>query len=182
MNHSTPPPDRESRLSAYLLGELSPNERTELEAEMKESTELQSLLIRLRKTIHLIGTATPFSDSQIDELPESLQFSTNRRDALLETLSGDVRPQLTPKSTHSIPWYLPIGIAAGLMLALSYIAMIGRPMSGAVGTAEATSTRLFSMDLADSDSTSRPRLLASRAELIRQEEATPLSLVAALPA
>jgi Mg-chelatase subunit ChlD len=181
MNHSTPPSDRESRLTSYLLGELSPREKAEVETELAKSTELQSLLERLRKTIDLIGDATPFSDSQIDELPQSLQISSDRRAALLETLSSRTAPQHPQKSTHSIPWYLPLGMAAGLMLALSYVAMIGRPMSGAVGTTEATTTRRFSMDGAHSRSTSRPQMLASRADSLMDEESRPRSLITALP-
>jgi len=73
-------------------------------------------------------------------------------------------------------------MAAGLMLALSYFAMIGRPMSGAVKTAEAASIRLFSMDGVDRPSTSRHQLLASRAELLREKEERHLSLFAAISA
>ena len=175
MNHSTPPPDREPQLTAYLLDELTPQERIDLEAELKGSPDLRSLLNRLRKTIDLVESATPFFDSQIDELPESLQFSANRRAGLLATLSGHERPQLSPKTAHSIPWYLPIGMAAGLMLALSYFAMIGRPTSGAVRTAEATSTRLFGLDSSKNPSTGRPQLLAAQSESLREKDARTLS-------
>ena len=169
MNDSSPPPDRETRLTAYLLGELTSSERLALESELKTDADLQSLLERLRKTVELIGKATPISESQITELPESLRFSPDRREALLETLSGEAAASSPKKTAHAIPWYLPLGMAAGLMLALSYFALIGMSTPGAIGSAEFQIEQLFDQSASPERAQSRARLLAASPELIQKE-------------
>ena len=139
MNPTHPSPDQESQITAYLLGELSPEERVAVETELANNAELQELAKALEKTIGLIRNAEPLSEDSVDLDSDSLEFSSERRAALLQTLSTPPQRGASEAISHRIPWYLPLGIAALLMLSLSYLSMISRfssPDSGAFGRTE----------------------------------------------
>ena len=179
MNESTPPPDPESKITAYLFGETTPAENADIEERLKTDADLRALMERLRKTIDLIGQAEPFSETQSGDLPESLQFTPERREALLKTLSTPAASVECRPSKHRIPWYLPLGIAAMLMLSLSYLAFTSRPQSLAVATAPASKMYFFDeAKTASAEPAQRPGLLASRKErLVEQESQAPTMLM-----
>lgn len=146
-----PPPesnDAEARITAFLLGQLPPEEQKAVEKQIAADSKLSALANRLKKTIALLRQTAPFveerRDSESDqnketqkaaeakgqrqstsglsaaesspEMSEGLSFPTGRRKALLARLSA---PSASQTQGIPLPWYLPLGIAACLVVALS---------------------------------------------------------------
>lgn len=167
-----PPPtesnDAEARITAFLLGQLPPEERKAVEKQITTDPKLSALANRLKKTIALLREMAPFVAERGDsesrqnketqravktkeqqqsttglsagesspEMGEGLSFSAGRRKVLLATLSAPAVSQAPPQS--HLPWYLPLGIAACLIVALSsFLIFPGGPVK-----AKAKSERL----------------------------------------
>lgn len=142
--------DAEARITAFLLGQLSPEEQGAVEKQIAADPKLSALANRLKKTIALLRQTAPFAAERSDskscqnkeiqpavqakgqrqqstiglsagetspETSEGLSFPAGRRKALLATLSAPAVSQLPPQSI--LPWYLPLGVAACLVVALS---------------------------------------------------------------
>ena len=142
--------DAEARITAFLLGQLPPEDREAVEKQIAADPKLSALANRLKKTIALLRQTVPFVAEQGDpeshqnketqravktkgqrqqstiglsaaesspEMSEGLSFPAGRRKALLATLSAPAVSQSPPQSI--LPWYLPLGIAACLVVALS---------------------------------------------------------------
>ena len=150
---SPPPPefnDAEARITAFLLGQLPPEEQEAVEKQIAADPKLSALANRLKKTIALLRQTAPFvaelGDSESRQNKETqrvakakkqrqqstiglsagetssppsagLSFPAGRRKALLATLSAPAVSQVPSQSI--LPWYLPLGIAACLVVALS---------------------------------------------------------------
>ena len=120
-----PQPDPEQQLTAYLLGELSPEQSRELEAQLAQDSSLRSELDSLRKTVSLLKHAGPIECGDEKPSPDALAFSAERRADLLKTLSSEA-PESQPatKPSKTIPWYFHLGAAAGvaalLMISLAF--------------------------------------------------------------
>lgn len=81
-SHSVPV-DPEARLTALLLGELSPEEAAGLHAEIARRPELAQLLARLARTLPLVREAVRPPAGQAAAPAASPRLSAERRDALL---------------------------------------------------------------------------------------------------
>ncbi len=114
MNLPPPQPnDAESRITAYLLGQLPPKEQKAVEIQIAADLELAALAYRLKKTIGLLQQAVPSTTSS----PESSgdwRFPSERRKALLAKLSAQALTTASQPQSQ-IPWYVPLGIAACLV-------------------------------------------------------------------
>ena len=165
MKASSPTPDHESKITAYLLGELSAEEQKAFEAALDQDEKLRGLTERLRLTIGLVKEAAPLSETVeagTSSLP-NFQFDPDRRKALMATLSSPRAVKSEKPIQSHIPWYWPIGVAAALMLSLSYFAYFpARPQAlrARMGGADAIlltqeSARLEEFRF-DADSTSGP--------------------------
>ena len=113
----------ETRITALLLGELSADEAALLKMTLAAQPELQALHDRLKQTIERVGEAVP-RNSQQGRLPE-LRLSEDRRRVLLDRFQSPTRSMEVVRSNvvgsrhPSLPWYLPMALAASLMLALT---------------------------------------------------------------
>ena len=159
--------DAEARITDFLLGQLPPEVQEAVEKQIAADPKLSALANRLKKTIALLRETAPFVAERGDsesrqnketqravktkeqqqstiglsagesspEMGEGLSFSEGRRKALLATLSAPAVSQAPPQS--HLPWYLPLGIAACLVVALSsFLVFPG------LGKAKAKSKRL----------------------------------------
>lgn len=139
--------DAEALITTFLLGQLPPEEREAVEKQIAVDPKLSALANRLKKTIALLRQTAPFvaerGDSESGQNKETqrvvqakgqqstsglstgesslatsdgLSFPAGRRKALLATLSV---PALSQPPQSILPWYLPLGIAACLVVALS---------------------------------------------------------------
>lgn len=141
--------DAEARITAFLLGQLPPEEQKAVEKQIAADPKLSALANRLRKTIALLRQTAPFVSERGDlesrqnketqqavqtkgqrqstiglsaeetspETSEGLCFPAGRRKALLARLSAPSLSQSSPQNI--LPWYLPLGVAACLIVALS---------------------------------------------------------------
>ena len=160
--------DAEARITAFLLGQLPPEEQEAVEKRIAADPKLSALANRLKKTIALLRQTAPLVEERGDletsknketqqaaeakeqqqsatvlsagktslPLSECLSFPAGRRKALLARLSA---PSVSQAPSQSIlPWYLPLGIAACLVVALSsFLIFPGGPVK-----AKAKSERL----------------------------------------
>ncbi|MHB1308366.1 MAG: YfbK domain-containing protein [Limisphaerales bacterium] len=126
---SPDPSDPEARITALLLGELSPVDADAVQKAMTSDPELTRLHERLRQTIGLLREAvsTPApSESPQTELP---RLSSERRDALLARFKVGAVPEATtpgPVVRVRFDWkaVLPLALAAGLTMLLSLGALV----------------------------------------------------------
>lgn len=141
--------DAEAQITAFLLGQLPPEEQKAVEKQIAADPKLSALANRLKKTIALLRQTAPFVAERADSESrqnketqravqakgqrqstsglsagetsptpsEGLSFPAGRRKALLAALSAPEVSQAPPQSI--LPWYLPLGIAACLVVALS---------------------------------------------------------------
>ncbi len=83
-------------LTAYLLGELDPARRTEVEAELRTSPELQAELESLRQTSELLARELA--------VESAVQLLPNQRSELLQSFEQTAEPvPVTPAAGPSLP-------------------------------------------------------------------------------
>lgn len=123
-----PPPDPEARLTALLLGELSPEETAAVYAELAARPEQIQLLARLARTLPLVreavrGTEAGPSSDQATAAPAStpLRLAPERRHALLAAFKTGAPPAFAPArraaSSRRTQW-LALAAVVTLLLAL----------------------------------------------------------------
>jgi hypothetical protein len=115
----SPREELETRLTALLLGELSPEEAAATRRAIAQDATLARLYQRLQRTIELVqhtslGVATPST-------PESapLRLSEERRKQLFTQFQAKPLPTLGFRSRRRTSWLVPISIAVAML------AMIG---------------------------------------------------------
>jgi Mg-chelatase subunit ChlD len=115
----SPREELETRLTALLLGELSPEEAAATRRAIAQDATLAELFQRLRVTIELVqhaslGVANPST-------PESapLRLSEERRKQLFTQFQAKPLPTLGFRSRRRTSWLVPISIAVAML------AMIG---------------------------------------------------------
>jgi Mg-chelatase subunit ChlD/anti-sigma factor RsiW len=113
---TNPPNNREARLTALLLGELSDDEAAALRQEIARDPELAKLHERLSRTVGLVREAATSVDEVIVPEPAPLKLSSSRRETLLKSFKV-VRP------AHFAPWYRRVGVPRELV-ALAAMIMI----------------------------------------------------------
>jgi Mg-chelatase subunit ChlD/anti-sigma factor RsiW len=117
------PDDLEVRITALLLGELSPPDEAELRAAMDRDPALARLQARLQATIALVREveAQPVATSPTQ--PATMKLSEARRQRLLQQFktvrAHDLLPEITPSKWNLQRWLLPLGLAAVLVVVAS---------------------------------------------------------------
>ena len=129
-----PPPDPETRLTALLLGELSPEETAAVYAELAARPDQIQLLARLARTLPLVREAVRGAEAKpapdpatAAPAPAPLRLSPERRQALLAAFKTVSPPAFAPArreaSSRRTHWLalaamvtLLLALAAGMML------------------------------------------------------------------
>lgn len=121
----TPREELEMKLTALIMGELSPDETAAMQARMAADPRLAVLHARLRKAVELLreASAMPAEASP----PAPVQLSRERRERLLahfKTPPPKATPArtITPMPPRDWSWIISMGIAAAL------VALIGGSM------------------------------------------------------
>ncbi len=83
-----PENDPEVRITALLLGELTPEEEMELRAVMAQNPELMRLHDRLKVVMGLVKDAVPTTEPLTQSLPEPMTLAEERRAELLAVFKG----------------------------------------------------------------------------------------------
>ncbi len=120
MNPDPSPNPREEievRLTALLMGELSPEEAAALQTQMAGDAELTALHARLRLAVELLREASAMPEHP---MPVPAQLSSERRERLLAHFKN---PAPTPAPVSVKPrgdwqWTVPLGLAAALIALL----------------------------------------------------------------
>src|SRR5687767_4979552 len=114
MNSDTPLTPREEaeiRLTALLMGELSPDEAAALRAQIAHDPELNALFTRLQRAFSVLKEATSLSAGS-PESAEPARLSTEKRERLLRQLQSGTTVQphagTIRKPRRIIPWLLPL--------------------------------------------------------------------------
>ncbi len=153
MNPETPQTmsdEFESRITALLLGELPPEEEARVRAAVDASPELWALQDRLQHTIGRVREAVPAPGRQLEP-----KLSAHRRLALLQKFQKAVPDVAAAPRRRTLPWYLPMALAATLMVALTVASLdsgsLGKSkgMAGQRGDGETASFRYRMASLAD---------------------------------
>ena len=106
----TPQEELEARLTAFLLGELTPEEATAVRREMEGNVELSQLHDRLKQTIELVREATASPEEETAPQPEPHKLSPEKREKLLRQFKV-VAPARFAQPQHRW-WKVPLSIAA----------------------------------------------------------------------
>jgi Mg-chelatase subunit ChlD len=122
--HSTPPEELESRITALLLGELNPQEAEETRRLLEQDPELTRLHHRLQQTIGLVREAIAQPSEGLSDGVGRLQFSEERRRALLARLGKSVPAPVEAVTPRLLPWLVPMSLAAGLIALIGVMLLI----------------------------------------------------------
>ena len=113
---SMPPKDKmETRLTALLLGELTPEEAVEVSRMVRNDPELTALQAKLKKTIELVRESAASEAEKAAEATTPLKMSSGKREKLLERFKVIAPKELAPPSRQRVRWYVPASIAAALI-------------------------------------------------------------------
>jgi Mg-chelatase subunit ChlD len=130
--------DMEVMLTSYLLGELGDPDVRRIELALKESPELRAVAKELEASILVLRQATsPDSGDRGNQSDVPQKLSTDRRNDLITSLRE--YDAAKPKNIRQLPWFIPMGIAAGLIALLSaysFMLQTQSPMKDALGVAE----------------------------------------------
>ena len=112
----TPRQELEMRLTALLMGELSPEEAAALEAQIAGDAELAALHARLRRAVELLREASALPEQPAHPAP--LQLSSERRERLLAHFKTVPAPVAVapPRRVWAQPPLLGWGRAAWLSI------------------------------------------------------------------
>ena len=121
MNPDTPPSPREEleiRLTALLMGELSPEETAALQTQLAADPELAALHARLRQAMELLREASTLPEHPAP--PEPVQLSSERRERLLAHFKAPApgRSPILVKPRRDWKPLVPLGLAASLIALL----------------------------------------------------------------
>ena len=120
MNSAPPHPssgdERELRLTALLLGELSEADAAVLRLEIAANAELRKLHDELARTIGLVREARGASHEKTGPAVEPLTLSSDKRNRLLAAFKTVPLPAKTRKPRFIIPWREAASVAAMLAM------------------------------------------------------------------
>jgi Mg-chelatase subunit ChlD len=109
----------ESSLTALLLGELPHEEAAALHQKLAQDAELAKLYERLKHTINLVRETVASPAVQIAGQPTPLKLSDQRRQKLLQHFKTVAPKEFVRPRRRPMPWLVPVGIAAGLVVIIS---------------------------------------------------------------
>jgi Mg-chelatase subunit ChlD len=133
----TPGEELEIRITALVLGELSPDEATALRAQLSDNPVLQSLHARLARAFDLLRAAAPLSDLAEESIPATL--SSERRERLFQHFKGakTSRPKVIPITRRRWTWLAPLSWAASFTIAIGILLWQVRHSSSPLAYTEA---------------------------------------------
>lgn len=114
-------PDPECRVTALILGELSPEEASRLRAEMEQNPALKQVHDRIAATVQWVREIAALPAGGNTE-PEP-KLSPERRERLVARLKTRTFPTPTRRASALpwVDWAVPLAAAAALMLTLSWL-------------------------------------------------------------
>ena len=120
MNPDPSPNPREEievRITALLMGELSPEEAAALQTQIAGDAELTALHARLRQAVELLREASVMPEHPA---PAPAQLSSERRERLLAHFKNPAPApaQVIVKPRRDWQWAVPLGLAAALIALL----------------------------------------------------------------
>ncbi len=122
-SHSHPGPhDPEARLTAFLLGELSPEETAQIERELADNPALDQLRTRLAGTIGLVREALQHPETSAAGAPPAPRLSQPRREALLAAMDAPRVGQAVTPTPAIVRWRWTrplLAMAAGVIVLLA---------------------------------------------------------------
>src|SRR6185436_3981186 len=107
----TPREELEARITALLLGELSPEEADLLQRRIAEEPDLLRLQNQLKQTIGLVREATGSSEHELAQ-SAAPKLSAERREILLKTFQVKRPKQFKPKRQWNTQWREVAALAA----------------------------------------------------------------------
>ena len=118
MNPEMPqkPEEAEASLTALLLGELPHEEAAALHHKLAQDAELAALYERLKHTINLVRETIGTPAEQTADQPAPLKLSEDRRQKLLQHFKTVAPREFARPRRRSMPWLVPVGIAAGFVI------------------------------------------------------------------
>jgi Mg-chelatase subunit ChlD len=121
---SSPQDEREIRITALLLGELTPDEAEATRQAISQDPDLAQLEERLKETIRWVRATANDSDQTASFASPELRLSPPRRELLLRYFRQP-EPELNPAETRQRewPWYVPASLAAALVCLLGFAAV-----------------------------------------------------------
>lgn len=105
----------EARITALVLGELSPAEEADLKRAIKIQPELALLHGRIVQTIGLLGAAMSENKNAPAIQPSEPKLSEGRRQLLLRQFRTVAPEEFKVPQRRGIPWIVPMGIAATII-------------------------------------------------------------------
>src|ERR1022692_421359 len=105
----------EARLTALLLGELPHEEAAALHQTLAQDAELAKVYERLKHTINLVRETVASPAAQTAGQPTPLKLSEQRREKLLQHFKTVAPKEFARPRRPAFRWYVPVGIAAGLV-------------------------------------------------------------------
>jgi Mg-chelatase subunit ChlD len=108
----------ESSLTALLLGELPHEQAAALHQKLAQDAELAKLYERLKQTINLVRETISSPAAQTADQPTPLKLSAERRQRLLQQFKTVAPKEFVPPRRRAMPWLVPVGIAAALVVIL----------------------------------------------------------------
>ena len=118
-----PQDESEARLTALLLGELPHEQAAALHQKLAQDAELAKLYERLKHTINLVRESLATPAAQTSDQPTPLKLSADRREKLLQHFKTVAPIEFIPIRRRAMPWLVPVGIAAALVVIAGSLAM-----------------------------------------------------------
>lgn len=117
----TPGEELEIRITAMLMGELSPDESAALRERLAATPELQALHTRLARAYDLLRAAVPLGDT-IEHLTPA-RLSNERRERLLRRFKATAvsNPVIVPIVKKRWTWLAPLSWAASFTIAMGIL-------------------------------------------------------------
>ncbi len=113
MNPQSPREELEIRITALLMGELSPDEAAALQVQIAADAELTALHTRLQRAMGLLREASAIPQQPAAREPAHL--SEDRGARLLAHFKGAKPGPVIVKTRRDWKWAVPLGLAASLM-------------------------------------------------------------------
>jgi Mg-chelatase subunit ChlD len=141
------PKEREARLTAFILGELSSAEADELRQQLAQDTELTREHARLQQTVELVRETSAI-ERKVSTTGTALRLDEQRREKLLATFKTPApqavtEPAVAPRRPKNF-WYVPLSLAAVLVGLLALVAALPLFVKSRSTQSEGTSLRNLS--------------------------------------
>jgi Mg-chelatase subunit ChlD len=125
----------EAKLTAFLLGELPPDEVVALCKAMEQDAELAALYEQLKLTIELVRESTANPPIETSSQPAALRLSNDRREKLLAQFKT-IAPKEFVRPRRRMDWLVPLAVVAAMVMMLASLLLPA--LSGAKSKAQKT--------------------------------------------